>query len=149
MRKLACLVLLSLASLSGAKAVTLTAWTFDNLSIGFNSSPTPSTGLGTASAIGMGSGSNPDIQSLAGRSTGAGGPNSWRIRATGGSIGWSTNAPIGTQGAKFAGSTFGYYGIKASFDVYATSDGEANLQVQYTTQGSIWHNLTNLTSAGT
>ena len=64
---------------------TLTAWTFDNLATGLNSSPQRSTGLGTASALGLGNSfnstnsiSNPDVQSLAGSSSG--GPNCWRIR---------------------------------------------------------------------
>src|SRR5215467_9780138 len=114
-----------LTSLSGVKAATtLTAWTFDNVAIGANGSPQPSTGLGTASALGMNNSynntnsiSNPDVQSLAGSSSG--GPNSWRIRgfstiAGSEGNGWSSSAPIGTQGAEFSGSTFGYYRIKAS-----------------------------------
>jgi hypothetical protein len=142
---------LFLASAAATQAqTTLTAWTFDNLAIGINSSPQPSTGLGTASALGMNnsynntnSASDPDIQSLAGSSSG--GPNCWRIRGfstVNGSRGngWSTNAPIGTQGAQFNGSTFGYYKIEVSFDVYATADAEANLQVQYSTDGSHWFN---------
>ena len=118
-KHIACLTSVLLASLSGAKAATtLTAWTFDNVAIGINASPSPSTGLGTASALGMGNAynntnsiSNPDVQSLAGSSSG--GANSWRIRgystmAGSHGNGWSTNAPIGTQGAQFTGSTFGY-----------------------------------------
>ncbi len=136
---------------------TLAAWTFDNLPIGINSSPSPSTGLGVAGALGMNntyngtnSLSNPDVQSLAGSSSG--GANSWRIRgfstiAGNRGNGWSTSAPIGTQGAQFSGSTFGYYKIKISFDVYATSDAEAGLQVQYTTDGSTWNNAA-VTSVG-
>jgi hypothetical protein len=144
---------------------TLSAWTFDNLPIGINSNPSPSTGQGVASALGMGntynntnSISNPDIQSLAGSSSG--GPNSWRIRGYSSANGyhgngWSTNAPIGTQGVQFFGSTLGYYKIKIYFDVYATTDAEANLQVQYTTTAGTntttftnWYNA-NITSAGT
>ena len=145
-------------SLAAAQAqITLTAWTFDNSAVGFNSNPSPSTGLGTASALGMGNSFNntnsvsrPDIQSLAGSS--GGGPNSWRIRgfstlAGQGGNGWSTNAPIGTQGAQFSGSTLGYYQVQVSFDVYDTADAEANLQVQYTTDGSNYLNAT-ITSAG-
>src|SRR5262245_58625573 len=109
-RTIAIIASIGLASLSGARAAsTLTSWTFDNVSVGPSSSPQPSFGFGTASAIGMGSDSNPDVQSLAGSSSG--GPNSWRIRATGGNNGWSTNAPIGSQGAKFAAGTAGYYKI--------------------------------------
>ena len=136
---------------------TLSAWTFDNLPIAINSSPTPSAGIGAASALGMNntyngtnSISNPDVQSLAGSSSG--GPNCWRIRGSStvaGSRGngWSTSAPIGTQGAQFSGNAYGYYKLKVSFDVYATSDAEANLQVQYTTDGSTWNNAT-ISSAG-
>ena len=151
MRRFICITSIVLASLSGvtARAATaLTAWTFDNLAIGNNSSPAPSTGLGAASAIGLGVNSNPDVQSLPGSSTGLLLPNAWRVRATGGgNAGWSTNAPIGTQGAQFAGSTFGYYKINVSFDVYATPDAEANLQVQYSTDGHYWYNA-NIVSAG-
>ncbi len=148
-----------LASLSGIKAsTTLTAWNFNNLSIGANSSPTPSSGLGSASALGMANSyngtnsiSNPQVVSLPGSSSGL--PNSWQISGGGaapnGGYGWSTQAPIGTQGALFTGGTAGYYRLMVSFDVYATPDAEANLQVQYTTQGSIWINATNITSGGT
>lgn len=137
---------------------TLAVWDFDNLPVGINSSPSPSAGLGSAKALGMDNSynntnslSNPDVQSLAGSSSG--GAKSWRIRGystVSGSRGngWSTNAPIGTQGAQFAGSTFGYYQVKVSFDVYATADAEANLQVQYTTDGSTW-NPAAIASVGT
>ncbi len=157
--KIAGLASALLTSLAGAQAATtLTAWNFDNVVIGLNASPSPSTGLGTASALGMAntynqtnSLSNPDVQSLAGSSSG--GPNCWRIRgystiAGSGGNGWSTNAPIGTQGARFSGSTFGYDKIKVSFDVYATADAEADLLVQYTTDGKTWNNAA-ITSAGT
>ncbi|MDR3457649.1 MAG: DUF1533 domain-containing protein [Verrucomicrobiae bacterium] len=154
-KNMACTAALLLASLSAAKAaITLTAWNFDNLAIGANSSPAPSTGFGTASALGMGnsynaspSTSNPDIQVLAGSSGGS--PNCWQITGiqTGGN-GWSTNAPIGSQGAQFAGSTVGYYKIKVSFDVNATAAAEANLQVQYTTDGHFWFNATNIILGG-
>lgn len=146
-KNIACIASILAASLSGAKAATtLTAWNFDNVAIGASSSPSPSTGFGTASAVGLGASSNPDVQSLAGSSTGL--ANSWRVRgAGGGGIGWSTNAAIGAQGAQFTASTLGYYKIKVSFDVYATINAEAALLVQYTTDGAIWNNAT-ITSAG-
>src|SRR5206468_2885915 len=116
-----------------------------------NSSPQPLSGAGTATALGMGNSynntnsiSNPDVQFLPGSSTDLLAPNAWRIRGFGaapnGGNGWSTNAPIGTQGAKFAASTAGFYKIKVAFDVNATPDAEANLLVQYSTEGSIWFN---------
>ena len=158
-KNIVCIASVLLASLSGAKAANiLTAWTFDNVAIAINASPSPSTGLGTASALGMNNSynntnsiSNPDVQSLAGSSSG--GANSWHIRgystvAGSHGNGWSTNAPIGTQGAQFTGSTFGYEKIQVSFDVYATADAEANLLVQYTTDGSTWNNAA-ITSGGT
>lgn len=159
-KTIACAAALLLASLSGAQAqVTLTAWTFDNLSIGLNGSPQPSTGFGAAGALGMGNSfnntnsiSNPDVQSLAGSSTDPLGPDAWRVRgaaaAPNGGNGWSTSAPVGTQGAQFSASTAGYYKIKVSLDVNVTTHGEAKLQVQYTTEGTIWQNAT-VTSVGT
>jgi hypothetical protein len=93
--------------------------------------------------------SNPIIVSLAGSSSG--GPNAWQISGNGaapnGGNGWSTNAPIGTQGAKFSTSTYGYYRAMLSFDVNVPSTGEANLQVQYTTEGTIWTTATNIVVA--
>ena len=126
---------------------TLTAWNFDNLGSGPNSSPAPSSGLGAAGPVGLGNSSNPGIViSPAGSSSG--GPNAWQFSATGGSDGWTPNAAIGSQGAQFGASTFGYYQIKVSFDVYATTNAEAYLQVQYTTDGHIWNNAT-IASVGT
>ena len=70
----------------------------------------------------------------------------WRVRAQaaaggGAANGWSSLAPIGTQGAVFAASTVGYTNITVSFDWYATNQGEANLQLQYTTDGVTWKNV--------
>lgn len=144
------ITLVSMLCISARAATTFSAWTFENVSAGINSSPAPSTGLGMADGLGMANSyndtnsvSNPDVQLLAGSSSG--GANGWRIRgystvAGSRGNGWSTNAPVGTQGAQFSGSTFGYYQIQVSFDVYATADAEANLQVQYSTDGSIWNN---------
>src|SRR5882724_7247387 len=115
-KNIACIAAL-LASLSGVQAqTTLTSWTFDNLSIGINGSPQPSTGFGTAGALGLGNSfnntnsiSNPDVQTLAGSSTDPLGPISWRVRGSGaapsGGNGWSASAPVGTQGAQFSAST--------------------------------------------
>jgi hypothetical protein len=145
---------------TGVRAqTTITAWTFDNLAITNNAAPSPSSGFGVASALGLGNSfngtnsiSNPDVLSLPGSSTDPAGPLSWRVRGSGAAPnagnGWSTNAPIGSQGAKFGASTAGFYKIKVSFDVNATPDAEANLMVQYTTEGSIWNNAT-ITSVGT
>src|SRR5580700_5398125 len=135
------------ASLSVAQADVITAWTFENNTIAVNNSPAPSTGSGSASSIGMATYATPNIgvttdDVLAG-STGDTGVNGvadltqiWRVRAqagaNGAANGWSSLAPIGTQGVMFAASTVGYTNITVRFDWYATNQGEANLQLQYT-----------------
>ena len=148
-RNIVCIASLLLASLSGAKAATiLTTWNFDSAgSPGVNASPGPSTGFGTAGVFGFGGSSSPMLVSQAGSST-PGLPIAWSVGNTGGAtVGWSTNAAIGAQGAKFAASTFGYYQIQVSFDVYAQTNSEAALLVQYSQDGLFWQNA-NITSAG-
>ena len=137
---------------------TITKWTFENDSIATNLSPAPSIGTGTATSLGMGIyqtpaiGSNaPDVLLGVTADTGSNGvsntSNIWRVRAKGGSgtnaaNGWSSSAPIGTQGAEFAESTVGYSNINIRFDWYTTTQGEANLMFRYTTDGSTWNNAT-------
>src|SRR5271166_4365909 len=131
---------------------TITAWNFDNLSAGFNPHPAPSTGSGIAAVLGMdnnyptpGTSTNiSDILSSTGSSAG-GTSLEWRIR--GGkntptaANGWSTQAPIGTQGAEFDASTAGYSGIHITFDVETSSTAAlANLQLEYTINGTTWAN---------
>jgi phosphatidylinositol-3-phosphatase len=65
----------------------------------------------------------------------------WRIRGQNPGNGWSSQAPIGTQGAEFAVSTVGYSSINVSFDWYATTQGEGKLQLEYTTDGTTWNNV--------
>jgi uncharacterized protein (TIGR03437 family) len=166
------------ASLQATQAGVITAWTFENDTVAVNNNPAPSTGSGTASSIGMATYATPnigvttdDVTVGATGDTGTNGladlTNIWRVRAQAGTAGaangWSSAAPIGTQGAMFAASTLGYSTITVSFDWYATTQGEAKLQLQYTTDGNTWHNvplavpaadtglvvLTNSTSANT
>ena len=64
----------------------------------------------------------------------------WRIRGdTNFGNGWSSQAPIGTQGAQFDSSTVGYSNIHISFDLYTTTNAEANLALEYTTNGTQWN----------
>jgi hypothetical protein len=126
-------------------ATLITAWNFDNLPVAFNTSPAASTGTGVAAALGMTNSYNgttsvstPDVLSDAGSSTG--GPNAWRVRGQMPGNGWSSQAPIGSQGAEFDASTVGYSGITVSFDLHTTAQSEANLELQYTTNGSTWNN---------
>ncbi len=139
-----------LASLSGVQAATtLTTWNFDNVALGASASPAPSVGFGSAAVLGFGGSSSPTVVSQPGSSTGGAGPNAWSVGNTGGAtVGWNTSAAIGTQGAKFAVSTFGYYQIQVSFDVYAQTNSEAALLVQYSQDGIFWQNAS-ITSAGT
>jgi uncharacterized protein (TIGR03437 family) len=158
MKRILSIAALTAASLSVAQADVITAWTFENDSIALNNSPTPSTGSGTAGSIGMATYPTPsvgvttdDVLVGATGDTGVNGnadlTNVWRVRAqmatsTGGAAnGWSSAAPIGTQGAVFSASTVGYTNITISFDWYATNQGEANLQLQYTTDGATWKNV--------
>jgi len=127
---------------------TITAWTFENdSSTTATNSPAPSTGTGTADSIGMNLNGTAGCDVLAGVSgdTGVNGianlTELWRIRSTTGGNGWTNTAGIGTQGAQFAASTAGYNSITVSFDWYTTTRGEANAQLQYTTDGSNWNNV--------
>jgi hypothetical protein len=146
---LACIASLLAVSLSGAKAATsLTTWNFDNVALGASASPPPSAGFGSAAVLGFGGSSSPTVVSAPPGSS-AGGPNGWSVGNTGGtSVGWSTNAAIGSQGAKFTASTLGYYQIQISFDVYAKTTSEALMLVQYSQDGIYWQNAS-ITSAGT
>jgi len=132
---------------------TIAGWTFENDTIAVNNTPSADTGSGTARSIGMDVYGTPnvgvttdDVVKGKASDTGANGiadlTNTWRVRGgpSGTANGWSSAAPIGTQGAQFAASTAGYSGITISFDWYATTKGEANLQLQYTTDGSNWIN---------
>ena len=118
-----------------------------------NNSPAPSTGVGTASGLGMTNSFNSttstntdDVTAGVAGDTGTNGladtTQIWRVRGQNPGNGWSSQAPIGTQGAEFAASTVNYSGpINVSFDWYATAQGEGKLQLEYTTDGSTWHNL--------
>jgi hypothetical protein len=154
-KQIAALAALVATSITAAQAQTITAWNFENDTIAVNNSPAPSTGSGTASSIGMNVYPTPNVgvttdDVLVGKAsdTGANGlantTQVWRIRgqagANGAANGWSSLAPIGTQGAVFAASTAGYTGINVSFDWYATTQGEANLQAEYTVDGVNWIN---------
>ncbi len=162
----------------------LAAWTFENDPVAVNNNPAPSAGTGTADSIGMDTYPTPNVgvtqddvvvgvtsgsKSDTGANGIADGTNIWRIRgqagANGAANGWSSAAPIASQGAQFFTSTAGVTSgnINVSFDWYATTQGEANLELAYTTNGTSWTNvpvsigsgnaglqvLTNSTSANT
>ncbi len=142
---------------SSARAATITKWDFENPpdSIAINNNPAPTIGAGTASSLGMDNQPTPNpgtttddvLDGVAGDTGTNGVANTsqiWRVRAQadtrGASNGWTSTAPIATQGAVFAASTAGYTGINVSFDWYSTNQGEAKMELQYTTDGSTWIN---------
>ena len=157
--------LLSLSALMQANAqVVVASWNFENDAVAVNNSPAPSTnnatGTVSADSIGMATYATPNVgvttdDVLVGKSsdTGANGvadtSNTWRVRAQAGSSGaangWSSLARS-ARGSTILRSTTNYTSssysrIKISFDWYATTQGEANLQLEYTTNGgSTWQN---------
>jgi hypothetical protein len=149
----AVLSLLAFATSTAAQAqsTTLADWTFNTLSAATNNSPAPTLGNGSAVSLGMTNSYNSttavttdDILLGVTADTGANGladtSNAWRVRGQSPGNGWSNQAAIGTQGAQFGSNTTGYQNITISFDWYATTQGEANLQLQYTTNGTTWTN---------
>jgi len=152
-KKIVSVVALVVASLSAVQAQnTITGWTFDNYPSASGTivaNPAPSTGSGTAGTLGFNNSyngttsiSSPDIiADVTGNSTGSG-LNDWRLRGQTPGNGWSSQAPIGTQGAQFSASTAGFSGIVLTFDISTTKQAPANLEVLYTTDGSTWNNAT-------
>jgi hypothetical protein len=152
-------IIASLCYIGEASAGVITSWNFENPpdSIAVNNSPAPTTGAGTASSIGMNVFPTPNVGvttddvlvGVAGDTGVNGNANVsqiWRVRAqagaTGAANGWSSAAPIGTQGAVFAASTVGFAGpITVSYDWYATNQGEAKQQLQYTDDGINFNNV--------
>jgi hypothetical protein len=137
-----------------ASAQVISGWDFQNLPIGTNLTPASDLGsvTGLASTLGMNNtygtpGPSTDISDIlaaSGSSDPATSNNAWRIRGgpdpTTAANGWSSLAPIGTQGAQFLVSTAGFNSIQVRFDVDTTTQAEANLQFQYTLNGSSWIN---------
>jgi hypothetical protein len=151
------------------KAQTIAAWNFENDSIATNNNPAPSTGSGSADSIGMNIYATPNVgvtqDDIDQGATGDTGANTladlthiWRIRGqagtNGAANGWSSLAPIASQGAQFFTSTVGYTtssynSLLISFDWYSTTQGEANLELLYTdNDGSTWTNLPITLGAG-
>ena len=156
LNKIASPAVLLLASMPLLKiqAQTIADWTFQSEAVEVDNNPSADIGNGTASSIGMNIYPTPNVgvttdDILAGKNSDTGNngvadlTQEWRVRGQAGSNGaangWSSAAPIGTQGAVFAASTVGFSGpINISFDWYATTQGEANMMLEYTTDGSTW-----------
>ena len=142
-----------------ASAATITEWTW-SAKVSPDNSPAPAIGSGTAVSLGMandytyaGGETSPTTTKDDITQPGSSGQltdYTWRIRGANNASGqpgngWNNSAPNYTQGAEFEVSTAGYTGIGLSFDWYCTTQGVANMQVQYTlddTQASpTWVNL--------
>jgi hypothetical protein len=155
--RLSLIVVIAASMASSVQAGVIAGWTFENDAVGVNNSPAASIGTGSALSIGMNVYPTPNVgvttdDVLVGKTSDSGNngvsdtTNIWRIRgqagANGAANGWSSAAPIGSQGAQFSASTVGYSSVTVSFDWYATTQGEANLQLQYTTNnGATWTNV--------
>lgn len=147
----------------------ITDWNFGTLAATApDNTPAPTTGSGSATSIGMtndytypenqsgsggsvtGSTTYDDITSDSGVPGVGGNGDVWRIRGnpSSGGNGWNNSAPEYTQGVQFMVNTSGYSNIILSFNWASTTQGIANMQVQYTTNGgTTWTNVGSLLTA--
>jgi hypothetical protein len=156
----AALIALTCVAGTAANASTIADWNFGTLAVvAPDNTPAATTGSGSATSLGMtntytetGGGGNvsttydditKDTNSTIGNQ------DVWRVRGAGATPGngWSINAPEYTQGAQFSTTTAGYSNILLSFNWASTAQGIANMQVQYTSDGSTWSNVGSLLAA--
>jgi len=149
MRTFASLALIAISA-TFASAAPVTQWSFDNLAIGVNNSPSIVLGTGTAIPLGLtnnlttpASVTQADVLVNAGSSNPAASNQSWRLRGagTGSGNGWAITAPQYTQGAQFSTSTAGFQNIVLTYDWSPTTQGVKHQQAQYSTDGSTWTNV--------
>jgi hypothetical protein len=155
---LCCSTVLTVSSRLNAQTA-LAAWTFDNDPIAApTNNPAPSTdnvigpngvsvnvfGMNIYPTTSVGTNS-PDVLAGVSGDTGANlnadTTHVFRVRsAVKNANGWSSAAPLETQGVQFSTDTTGFSNIQVQFDWYSTTQGEANLEFDYTTDGSTWIN---------
>lgn len=134
---------LALASLIGAAAVAsaqtdIARWNFTTVVAAPDNTPTPTTDLTSASLtqLGMTNGfnggntANCDVLSTGGDPNTLSTGYTWRVRGTANN-GWALAAAQYSQGAELDVSTVGYSNISFDFDWFCTTQGIADLQVQY------------------
>jgi hypothetical protein len=145
----------SLAAVSPYNTATATTGTGTAVSLGMTNSYTYTTN-GATTGVGSVTGDDITNDSPSGTKNGStlGNGNVWRIRGVAGAgttgttnNGWNNSAPQYSQGAEFDTSTVGYNVSSLSFNWAATTQGIANLQVQYTTNGTNWTNVGSLFTA--
>lgn len=160
------LVLAACSAGAAANADTIVDWNFSSLTaVAPDNTPAATGGtqaaVSSASDVGMtnsyaekaynSSVSYDDITADAASTLGN--TDVWRIRGSSsstsstGANGWSINAPQYSQGAQFFTSTANYSNVTLSFNWAATAQGIANMQVQYTTNGTTWNNIGSLLTA--
>jgi hypothetical protein len=150
--------LLAMTAVIGATAIAsaqtdIARWNFTSAVAAPDNTPAPTTDTTTASLtqLGMtnnytnsngvvGSQADCDVLQTGGDVNSLSTGYTWRVRGNGnlangnpGGNGWSLSAPEYSQGAEMDVSTIGYNNITVSFDVYDTTQGIADLQVQYNT----------------
>lgn len=138
-----------------ARADIITQWNF-------NSTPSdamldtgtlnPSIGAGTAWIVTGGNAEDPDTTSVdntfASAETGGGSSEG----TTGDNTAWQRrsfadpNTGDKTEGVQFSVSTVGFENISLSWDQFNSNEAARHLQVQYTTDGSAWTDLSGLIS---
>ena len=119
----------------------------------FTNAPITVTGSGTFTYAATGNntvvGSTADADVLATSGDPHGFANAWRVRGpsntfpntTGNGNGWALQAPQYTQGVEFDGSAASYTNVLFSADWDTTAQGVADLQMQYTVNGTTWNNI--------
>jgi hypothetical protein len=150
-----------IAAATASQAQVIAGWDFDagGTVAAPDNTPAATSGSGTASVLGMNntynsttSTADADVLASAGASTGSG-SYGWRVRGTPGN-GWSSQAPIASQGAEFTPATgsSGYNSITVSVDIDTTAQAEGRLAIEYTLNDTavtpVWE-LATITSAGT
>ena len=132
----------------GQAQTTLTAWTFDNLAIGTNSSPQPSAGFGTASAVGLGNGEQSQHRDPCREFHGSAQrlADSRHRRKRQRLV--TRMRPLARRAPSLPAARSAITKSRFPLTFMPPRTRKPHLQVQYTTEGSIWHNAT-ITSAGT
>jgi hypothetical protein len=124
-------------------STTIAAWNFDT-AVATTTHPSPSTGTGTSTSMGMllypssGASDKSTIASpgdTADTADTGSTNNAWEIV---GNNGWTSTAALGTQGAQFNVSTASYNAIGVQFDWICSTQGEGEVAVEYSTDGSTW-----------
>src|SRR5579872_1995486 len=139
------LKIFALAAAIGGAAVAsaqtdIARWNFTTTVAAPYNTPTPTTNLTSAflTQLGMtnsyngGNTANCDVTSTTGDVNALASGFAWRVRGTANN-GWANAAPQYSQGMEFDVSTIGFSSIIVSFDVFCTTQGIADMQVQYNT----------------